>query len=417
MDTERIRKYPRLRKYGPLAGAALLIAGAIVWAMTSAGSTTYRASRQTIMQGVAEQGEFNEYVRLAGRVETGTVVQISALETGIVQTKAVEEGAMVNVGDIILSLHNPMLRQQILDSESQLAEKQNMLRDTEIAMEKERLQLKQDLLGARTDLNRKERAANTQKALYAEDLTSREEYLKAQEDLQLARESLKLIENRLHQDSLYRSVQLAMMRESLHNMQENFTLVRQRADNLNIRASHSGQLGTLNAEIGQNIGAGQLVGQINILDNYKLTANIDEHYIDRITPGVRGRIDRQNHALDVVVSKVYPEVNQGQFRADLRIEGDMPGNIRVGQTFPVELKMGEASEAVIIPRGPFYQSSGGKYVYVIDADGKSATRRPVTIGRQNPRHYEVTDGIAPGEKIIISSYSEFGEADKVIITD
>lgn len=417
MDTERIRKYPRLRKYGPLAGAALLITGAIVWAMTSAGSTTYRASRQTIMQGVAEQGEFNEYVRLAGRVETGTVVQISALETGIVQTKAVEEGAMVNVGDIILSLHNPMLRQQILDSESQLAEKQNMLRDTEIAMEKERLQLKQDLLGARTDLNRKERAANTQKALYAEDLTSREEYLKAQEDLQLARESLKLIENRLHQDSLYRSVQLAMMRESLHNMQENFTLVRQRADNLNIRASHSGQLGTLNAEIGQNIGAGQLVGQINILDNYKLTANIDEHYIDRITPGVRGRIDRQNHALDVVVSKVYPEVNQGQFRADLRIEGDMPDNIRVGQTFPVELKMGEASEAVIIPRGPFYQSSGGKYVYVIDADGKSATRRPVTIGRQNPRHYEVTDGIAPGEKIIISSYSEFGEADKVIITD
>lgn len=417
MDTEIKRKNPRLRKYGPIAAAALLIAGAIAWAIGSAGSTTYRVSRQTLMQGDAELGDFNEYVRLAARVETGTVVQISALETGIVQTKEAEEGTMVSAGDIILTLHNPMLRQQILDSESQLAEKQNMLRDTEIAMEKERLQLKQDLLNARTELNRKTRAANTQKALYAEDLTSREEYLKAQEDLQLARESLKLIENRLHQDSMYRSVQLAMMRESLHNMQENFTLVRQRADNLNIRASHSGQLGSLNAEIGQNIGAGQLVGQINILDNYKLTANIDEHYIDRITPGVRGRIDRQNHALDVVVSKVYPEVNQGQFRADLRIEGAVPANIRVGQTFPVELKMGEAAEAVIIPRGQFYQSSGGKYVYVIDPDGKSATRRAVTIGRQNPRHYEVTDGLAPGEKIIISSYAEFGEADKVIITD
>ena len=179
-------------------------------------------------------GEFNDFIRLTGKVETGTVVQVSALETGIVEKKWVEEGEMVHAGDIILTLHNPHLRQQILDSESQLAEKQNMLRDTEIAMEKERLQVKQDMLAARVELNRKKRLAEQQRTLYDENLTSREEYLKAREDYELARENFDLLQNRLRQDSLYRGVQLAMMRESLHNMQENFALVRSRADNLNI---------------------------------------------------------------------------------------------------------------------------------------------------------------------------------------
>ncbi len=183
------------------------------------------------------EGEFNDYIHLNGKVETGVIVQVSALETGIVEQKLVEEGAMVNEGDIILTLRNPLLRQQILDSESQLAEKQNMLRDTELAMENNRLQVKRDILSARTELNRKRRLADQQNALLKEDLTSREEALTAQEDYELAKQNLRLLEDRLRQDSAYRTVQLAMMRESLHNMQENFMLVRQRADNLNVRGA------------------------------------------------------------------------------------------------------------------------------------------------------------------------------------
>ena len=303
---------------------ALIATGIIIRALVSNNSTTYRATTAGMLFGDVTEGEFNDYVHLNGKVETGIIVQVSALESGVVETKWVEEGAMVNAGDIILTLHNPGLRQQILDSESQLAEKQNMLRDTEIAMEKERLQIKQDLLSARTELNRKQRLWEQQNTLYKENLTSREEFLKADEDLQLARASLSLLEDRLRQDSLYRSVQVAMMRESLHNMQENFVLVRQRADNLNIRASHSGQLGSLSAELGQNIAAGQQVGQINILDNYKITVSIDEHYIDRVIPGIHGKVSRQNRQFDVAVKKVYPEVSDGKFKADLVIEGTIP---------------------------------------------------------------------------------------------
>lgn len=415
MDTEIKHKYPLLKKYGWFAVAAVALTVAVVWAVVASGSSTYKADAEAIVTEDVTRGLFEDFVRLNGRVETGVVVQVSALETGIVERKWVEEGAMVREGDIILTLRNPNLRQQILDSESQLAEKQNMLRDTEIAMEKERLQLKQDLLSARTDFNRKRREASRQETLYAEGLTSREEYLKAQEDSKLASETLSLLESRLRQDSLYRSVQIAMMKESLHNMQENFALVRQRADNLNIRASHTGQLGSLTAELGQNIAAGQQIGQINILDNYKITVNIDEHYIDRVTQGLKATGQRQNRTLDLTLRKVYPEVVQGQFRADLSVDGDLPANIRVGQTYPVDLVLGEASEAVMVPRGSFFQSSGGRWVYVLSPDGKTATRRNIRIGRQNYRYYEVLEGLEPGERIITSSYSSFGEADKITI--
>lgn len=417
MDIEIKKRYPRLRRYGWIAAIALAVTGGVIWAVKASRTTSYRTDIRSITTSTVKQGEFNDYIRLSGRVETGIIVQVSALETGVVEKKWVEEGAMVKEGDIIVTLRNPLLRQQILDSESQLAEKQNMLRDTEIAMEKDRLQVRRDLLSARTELNRKRRAAKQQEELYKEKLTSREEYLQAQEDFQLASENLKLLEDRLRQDSLYRTVQVAMMRESLHNMQENFALVRQRADNLNIRATHSGQLGSLTVELGQNIASGQQIGQINILDNYKLVVNIDEHYIDRITPDLRGKVDHRGKNFDVYIRKVYPEVTGGQFRADIAIDGKLPGKLRVGQTYPIDLLLGQPSQALLVDRGTFYQSSGGKYVYVLSPDGKTAVRRQVEIGRRNPNYYEILDGLSAGETIITSSYTNFGDADRIIITE
>lgn len=413
MDTEIKRKYPRLKKFAlPVAGGVAL-AAAVTTALLAGGASTYVADFEAITVGEVTTGSFEDYVRLNGRVETGVVVQVSALETGIVDKKWVEEGAMVNEGDIIISLRNPALRQQILDSESQLAEKQNMLRDTEIAMEKDRLQVKRDLLAARTELNRTARMARQQEALYAENLTSREEYLKADEDCRLASETYDLLQSRLRQDSLYRTVQIAMMNESLHNMQENFALVRQRADNLFIRATHSGQLGSLTAELGQNIDAGRQVGQINILDNYKITVSIDEHYIDRVAAGLNAKASRRDRDMTLTLTKVYPEVVQGQFRADFAIDGEIPANMRVGQSLPLDLVLGAPSDAVMVPRGSFFQSTGGQWAYVLTPDGRSAVRRSIKIGRQNYRFYEVLEGLEPGEKIITSSYSTFGEADKI----
>lgn len=415
MDTEIKRRYPRLRKYALPVIIVTAVAIAIGWAISASKTSSYQADYRNLMVREVTESEFNDYVHLSGRLETGLIVQVSALETGIVDRKFVDEGAMVSEGDIILTLRNPLLRQQILDSESQLAERQNMLRDTELAMEKERLQVKRDILAARTELNRKRRMVEQRKALLDENLTSREEYLTAKEDFDLAKENLRLLEDRLRQDSAYRSVQMSMMCESLGNMQENFMLVRQRADNLNVRATHSGQLGSLTAEIGQNISAGQQIGQINILDNYKLTVQIDEHYIDRIEPGLSGKASRQGKEFEVKVAKVYPEVLGGQFKADLSISGSLPDKPRVGQTYPVDILLGSPSKAVMIDKGSFFQSSGGKYVYVLSDDGKSAVKREVTLGRRNPRYYEVLEGLHPGEKVIVSSYGEFGEADEIKI--
>ena len=415
MDTEIKRRFPRLRKYGPWAVVALLLAGVVTWALITSRTTTHTVDYKSISTDIVTDGEFNDYIYLTGKVETGMTVQVAALETGIVEQKLAEEGAMVNEGDVILTLRNPLLRQQILDSESQLAEKQNMLRDTELSMETNRLQVKRDILSARTELNRKRRAAEQQKTLLDERLTSREDYLKAQEDYDLAKENLHLLEERLRQDSAYRGVQLAMMRESLANMQENFALVRQRADNLNVRASHSGQLGNLNVEIGQNVSAGQQVGQINILDNYKLTVNIDEHYIDRVSPGLIGKVNRQGKEFEVLVRKVYPEVTDGKFRADLEIVGRLPDNLRVGQTYPIDLLLGQSVKTLMIAKGTFFNSSGGKYVYVISSDGKTATKREVKIGRRNPKYYEILEGLEAGETVIISSYTDFDDADRIHI--
>lgn len=416
MDREITHRYPHLKRITIITLiTAVAVTGAVL-AWRQARTSTYRADSRDLIIADVTSRTFDDYIRVSGHVETGVVVQVSALETGIVEHKSVEEGAMINAGDIILTLHNPNLRQQILDSEAQLAEKQNMLRDTEIAMEKDRLQIKQDLLTTRTELNRKHRLLQQQESLLAENLTSREDYLHAREDYELAVESMNLLRERQRQDSIYRSVQVGMMRESLANMHQNLLLVRQRADNLNIRATHGGQLGNLTAEIGQSISAGQQVGQINILDNFKIAALIDEHYIDRVHTGLTGEMERQGRKFNVTVTKVYPEVTQGQFKVDLALSDTQPGNIRVGQTCHVDLRLGEPSQGVVIPRGQFFRNTGGRWIYVLNADGTEATRRDITIGRQNPRYYEVTDGLTPGERVIISEYTDFGDAYKIIIS-
>lgn len=415
MDTEIKRKYPWLRKYGWWVAALVVLGGLLAWGLLANRESSYTTGTEGMLTGEISKGTFNDFIRLTGRVETGVVVQVSALETGIVEKKWVEEGAMLHPGDIILTLHNPNLRQQILDSEAQLAEKQNMLRDTELAMEKERLQVRQDILTSRMQLAQKRRAYEQQKTLYAENLVSREDYIKAGEDYELAKENLKLLEDRLRQDSIYRRVQLAQMRESLDNMRQNFELVRQRADNLNVRASHSGQLGSLTAELGQNIASGQQVGQINILDNYKVSVSIDEHYVDRVSAGLSASSERSGKKMGLNVVKVYPEITEGKFKADLLIDGDMPSNVRVGQSLPVDLLLGESSEAVLLPRGSYFQTTGGKWIYVLDESGKKAHRREIRIGRQNPMYYEVLEGLQPGERVILSSYSNFGAAEVVNI--
>ena len=374
-----------------------------------------RVDGSTILTGTARQGEFNDYIRVSGQVQPMTTVQLSPTEGGNVKRIVVEEGSHVNEGDVIVVLGNENLDMQILNSEAELAEKENILRNTMISMEQQKLSVRQEKLSLQVEVRRARRAYEQNKALYEEKLIAKEEYLKASEDYELAKDKLELVTDRERQDSLYRSVQIAQMHESLENMRLNMNMIRRRKENLSVKAPISGELGLLDVELGQSVAAGAKIGQINNLDSYKIEAQIDEHYIDRVAPGLEATFERQSEKYSSVIRKVYPEVRDGKFKADFRFEGQQPENIRTGQTYYLNLQLGQSAETILIPRGSFYQNTGGKWVYVINADGTKATKRSVRIGRQNPQYYEVLEGLAPGDKVIISSYDAFGDKDELLI--
>lgn len=374
-----------------------------------------RVDGSTILTGTARQGEFNDYIRVSGQVQPMTTVQLSPTEGGNVQRIVVEEGSHVKEGDVIVVLGNENLDMQILNSEAELAEKENILRNTMISMEQQKLSVRQEKLSLQIEVRRARRAYEQNKALYEEKLIAKEEYLKASEDYELAKDKLELVTDRERQDSLYRSVQIAQMHESLENMRLNMNMIRRRKENLSVKAPISGELGLLDVELGQSVAAGAKIGQINNLDSYKIEAQIDEHYIDRVAPGLEATFERQNEKYSSVIRKVYPEVRDGKFKADFRFEGQQPENIRTGQTYYLNLQLGQSAEAILIPRGSFYQNTGGKWVYVLNADGTKATKRSVRIGRQNPQYYEVIEGLAPGDKVIISAYDAFGDKDELLI--
>ncbi len=402
------------RKALPYWGGALFLI-LVLWIVFRDNSSTLRVDGQTLTTGDVTQGEFNDYIRISGQVQPMTTIQISPLEGGVVEEIIREEGSQVKKGDEILRLSNENLDLQILNSEAELAEKENLLRNTMISMEQQKLSVKQERLQLQMEERRNKRAYEQMKALYEEKLIAREEWLKAEEDYLLTLDKLELVKNRELQDSLYRSVEIEQMQESLDNMKVNMQMIRRRKDNLTIKAPIDGELGLLDAVLGQSIASGTRIGQINDLSSYKIEAQIDEHYIDRVTAGLEAIFERQNESFHAVIRKVYPEVREGKFKADFKFSGQQPDNIRTGQTYYMNLQLGLPEEAVLIPRGTFYQYTGGKWIYVLSPDGTKAMKREIKIGRQNPQYYEVEEGLQPGEKVIISNYETFRDNDVLIL--
>ena len=386
----------------------------ILWLLVRPNARTLRVERDALTLSTAVRGEFNDYIRLSGRVQPMTTIQLSPQEGGIVQAILIEEGSAVCAGDPILVLANDNLDLQILNSEAELAEKENILRNTMIQMEQQKLSVRQDEMQFALDARRNRRAYEQQKTLYDEQLISREEYLKAEEDYELAQSKYALVRNRAEQDSLYRSVEIEQMQESLDNMRRNMQMIRRRKENLVVKAPIDGELGLLDVVLGQSIAAGTKIGQINSVGTYKIEALIDEHYIDRVVAGLGATFERQSDTYAASIRKVYPEVRDGKFQADFRFDGEQPTNIRSGQTYYLNLQLGQPEEAVIIPRGTFYQRTGGKWIYVVSKDGSRAVKREIRIGRQNPQYYEVLEGLEPGEQVITSSYDLYGESDVLL---
>lgn len=376
---------------------------------------TFRVNADTLTVSEVISGEFNDYIRVSGQVQPMTTIQVSPLESGVVHEIFLEEGAQVKAGDKILELKNENLDMQILNSEADLAEKENLLRNTLISMEQEKLSVHQEMLQLETDVKRNRRAYEAQKQLYQEELIAREEYLRAEEDYDLAKSRLELVKNRAVQDSLYRNIQVKQMQESLSNMRVNMQMIRRRKEHLILTAPIDGELGLLDVVLGQSVSSGMKIGQINNLSSYKIEAQIDEHYIDRVMPGLGAQFERQDESYQAVIRKVYPEVRDGKFKADFKFDGTLPENIRTGQTYSLNLQLGQPEEAVMIPRGTFYQKTGGRWIYVVTEDGSKAYKREIRIGRQNPQYYEVLEGLEPGEEVITSGYDNLGDNDCLIL--
>lgn len=414
MDRQ-IEKKSFLRRYAWYIAVAAALAALLVWIVlgTTANTTTVDASDITISD--VTRGKFDDYVRLNGQVLPIQVVQISPEEGGIVREKVVEEGTRVRKGDVILRLSNSNLDLQILNAEAELAEKQNLLRNTQVAMQQDRLNNRTEQATLDTDCDRKRRAYEQNARLYKERLISKEVYLQSREDYNLALRKQSLISQRLKQDSIYRHVQMAQMEDNLDNMRKNVLLVRDRKNKLEVRSAIDGELGLLDVELGQNIAAGQNIGQINDLSDFKVQAQIDEHYIDRVRPGLSASFSRDGKTYLLRVRKVYPEVRNGTFRTDFVFVGERPAQMRSGQTFYVELALGKSQQATLIPRGTFFQTTGGNWIFVLDKSGRKAYRRNISIARQNPQYYEVTDGLEPGERVITSGYEAFKDNDVLVI--
>ncbi len=386
----------------------------ILWLIFRDDASTLRINRETLSVSEVTAGEFNDYIRISGQVHPMTTIQVSPREAGIVEEIVIEEGTHVKAGDVIVRLSNDDLDLEILNSEANLAEKENALRNTMIQMEQEKMQLSLNILELETEVKRKERTLESQKRLFDDNLIGKEEYLRSEEDYVLFCKKLEVTIARAEQDSMYRSVQIKQMQESLENMKVNMQMIRRRKDNLAVKAPIDGELGLLDVVLGESIGSGRKIGQINAIGSYKIEAQIDEHYIDRVSAGLSATFERQNESYDAIIRKVYPEVREGKFKADFKFSGEQPANIRTGQTYYLNLQLGQPESAILIPRGTFYQKTGGKWIYVVSPDGNKAVKREIRIGRQNPQFYEVLEGLEAGEKVITSGYDNYGDNEVLV---
>ncbi|KAB7528578.1 efflux RND transporter periplasmic adaptor subunit [Flagellimonas olearia] len=402
------------KHYGYIAlGVLLLFVG---WKLLFASSvSTFRTEKERLSIAQVTAGKFDDYITINGTVAPIATIYMDAYEGGRVSEKLIEEGSMVKKGDIILKLENMGLYEQILASESNLALKQNDLRSTKLTFDSRQVEGKRNLATAEYDLQRLKRNYEQNEELFKDELISKETYLLSKENYELAKKQYDIVKLQTEQDDELRETSLTGLDADLARMHKTLSMVYERLDHLNVRAPADGQLGFLDAEIGQNIAQGERIGQINVLTDFKIEAEIDEHYIDRVKRDLSATLERNEKEYGLRLRKVYPEVRNGRFKVDLVFTDEKPETIRAGQSYNIRLQLGESNEALLLPKGGFFQSTGGQWVFVVNPDGGEALKRNVRLGKQNSRYYEVLEGLQPGEEVITSNYDSFGTAERIVL--
>jgi len=408
MDRKIEKKTWPAKKIALLSFIVIFVAALIyIFGFKIKGSTlNVKTDRITI--STVERKPFQEYIPVVGEVMPINTFYLDAMEGGRVEEIFIKAGTLVKKGESILRLANTNLLLDIMWREAELYQQSNNLRNTRLSMEQYQLTLKKELAGIENNLQQQKRIYERYKALWEEKLIARHEYELARDQYEYLKKSKQLTLESQQKELEFRQSQVISLEDSLDRMKENLEVIKQKQANLTIRTPISGHLTAMNAEIGQSLSPGQRIGQIDILDGFKIRAQIDEHFISRIHEGLAGKFDFKGDVHGLVLRKKYPEVKDGLFEVDMNFSGRDPEGITRGQTVHSRLELGDIEEAVVIPRGGFYQATGGNWIFVLDDSEKTAIRRDIRLGRKNAEVYEVLEGLEPGEKVITSSYEYFG---------
>ncbi|MDE2729594.1 MAG: HlyD family efflux transporter periplasmic adaptor subunit [Gemmatimonadota bacterium] len=409
---EKKRFTPRRIALGGLA-AAVIAFGA--YALLSVNPSSLNVEAGKLTTAPVTYGPFLEYIVEQGAVMPHTTIYLDAVEGGRVEEVYVEQGTHVEEGAPILRLSNANLQLSVMQREAELFREVNRLRETRVTMEQRRLEMRSQLVELDYELRKAEREYKRQAALLEADLNSQQDYDEARDNFEYQTSKRDVTMETLRQDSLFQTIQIRQLEESIDRLRLNLELIKQNEENLTIRAPITGLLSSLIAEVGESKPGGDRLGQVDVEDQFKVRAAIDEHYIARIRSGQAGSFDFAGGTYDLVISRVYPEVIEGQFEADMEFPEGMPDELRRGQTLQVRIALGELADAMQVPRGGFYQKTGGRWIYVLDPTGEVAVRRQIRLGRQNSQFFEVLEGLEEGEQVITSMYDNFGDMEKLVL--
>lgn len=414
MDRKIETKSRKRLLIGSVVAAAVALLAFVL--LTTETSTSFTLDGQRIRTAEVSNGMYEDYIPLRASVEPEKTVYLDAIEGGRVEAILVEEGTFVEQGQPLIDLSNTSLQLDVIAREAEVSEQLNNLRNTQLAIEQNRLKLKGDLIEIDYQIIKLTRLVNRYEELEGNQFISKTDYENSNDELDYWKKRRVVTEESQAQDEIVRLAQIEQLNSSVQQLEQNLTLARGNLDNLLIRAPRSGQLTSLNAEIGESKSRGERLGQIDDVERFKATALVNEFYLNRVRIGQQAQlaINGRNHLLEI--SKIYPEVQASQFEVDLRFVGDAPTDIRRGQTLQLRLVLGDSNErAILLANGPFFNDTGGAWVFVLSADGRSASRRPVQLGRRNPNMIEVEGGLIPGDQVIVSSYSNFIEVDRLFI--
>lgn len=411
------------RRRGPSAGTIALAAFVVVTlalgllVVMQSGETRLRVDPTRLTLAMVETGEFRDYFPFDGVVEPVTTMYLDVEEGGRVEEIFADGGRHVEAGELILRFSNAAVQRNSIDTETALVENLNALRNTQISLAQNELLLRDQLLDLEHRIVETQMTFDRYATLREDGAVARQAFETVAEELAYLTAKRDLLVERIAREAALREQQMAQAEYSINRLNLSLDLLARMAERLDVRAPISGYLSNIDAKLGENVNRGQRIGQIDVLGEYKIGVSIDQFYIARVQVGTPGRVTLDGSVYDVVVDKIFTEVVNDAFMVDAVFAGEVPPNLRRGQRLTVELNFSEATEAILVARGGFFQQTAGRWVYLVSEDGRSARRTGIRLGRQNPRFVEVLEGLRPGDWIVTSSYDAFNEVDELVFTE